>query len=298
MKMQDFELVSTGNVRAPKCHFRTIGMGTINYRKAAKRLADEAFSTGLFETSLGLDETYLKLNCKEFWNNHKKILKARVPGFGWWIWKCEFIRLCLSEIPDGDLLFYMDAGSYIGTKSTDIEEISKFIQLAAHSGLVGSNSQSFLEKAYSSRLVLDHLNLAEELRNQNQFYAGFLIVRKQCLTLDFLNQWSHLTCKEGHRFLFPPLNINEELGFVHHMYDQAILSPLMKLYDATAVEVGDTSKSGSIRMARHRYAFSADSNNTTEIFLFRFISYLSKVRLAVERRIFRNSLHIKPNPHS
>ena len=298
IKMQDFELVSTGNVSAARCHFRTIGMGTINYRKAAKRLADEAFSTGLFETSLGLDETYLRLNSKEFWNNHKKILKARVPGFGWWIWKSEFVRLCLSEIPDGDLLFYMDAGSYIGKNSTDIEEISKFIQLAAHAGLVGSNSQTFLEKAYSSRLVLDHLGLSEELRNQNQYYAGFLIIQKQYLTLDFVNQWSHLTCKEGHKFLFPPLNTKEDLGFVHHMYDQAILSPLMKLFGAKAVEVGDGSKSGSIRMTRHRYAFSAQSRNTTEIFLFRLISYLSKIRLAAERRIFRNSLHIKPNPHS
>ena len=295
--MRNLQDNHTGNFHTPKCHFRTIGMGTINYRKAANRLAAEAYSTGLFATSFGLDEKYLRLKSEDFWNKHKQILKARVPGFGWWIWKSEFVRLCLAEIPDGDLIFYLDAGSLIGTKSTDIEEIANYIHLATKTGVVGSKSQPFKEMAYSSKLLLDFLDLTVEQRNENQYYAGFLIIQKNIPTINFIERWRDLTCTGGHKFLFPPLNSNEDPGFVHHMYDQAILSPLMKILGVTDVQIGDASIPSSIRMARHRYAYSAESSNRIEILFFRMIFYFSKLQLAAQRRVFRNSLHLKPNPH-
>jgi hypothetical protein len=281
-----------------KFHFRTIGMGTINYRQGARRLAGEASSTGLFSSSLGHDEEFLVNSCKTFWKDHQTILKARVPGFGWWLWKPTYIRTVLQSLPENDVLMYLDAGSQIGQKKDDLNSILQYLELARKNDVVGSNNQPFVEEFYSSLDYLDLLELETPHRMSAQFYAGFLIVKNSERGRQLVSEWEEYSCKMNHRYFFIDESAKREIpGFVHHMYDQALLSPLLKKYEASNIEVGDKSIEAPIRMLRHRYAFSVSETNHLIVAFYQTIAFLSRVNLAIQRRIFRNTLNLRPHRH-
>ena len=278
-------------------HFRTLGMGTINYRKAAKRLAKEVESTGLFESSIGRNEEFLKNYSKEFWENHKDTLKARVPGFGWWIWKPEFIRLCLEEIPKGDGLFYLDSGSIVSADEHGLTEIRGMLELAREKSVVIAHGQSFVELSYSSSELMDLLDLSETHRNSPQHYAGFFLAVNDSKGTSLAQEWCRLACANQHEYLFPSNRSDPDSKLIHHMYDQAILSCLIKSNGVTSIEIGDKQKKGAVRVIRHRYAYAVTEKRRTVIYWYRAIAFGSKLRLAVEHRIFRDSLSKRPTNH-
>lgn len=276
-------------------HFRTIGMGTINYRKAALRLAQEVSSTGIFESSSGLDEYFIKENAPSFWVKHKTILKARVPGFGWWIWKPTFIELCLKKLNENDCMLYLDAGSFVAVDQKDL--ILNVLENINGFNLVGSNNQTFPEWKYCSINLLDKFEISNTDRHENQFYANFLMIRNNAYTREFISEWKSLLCSNDHEFLIPHSNLSQSEGFVHHMYDQAVLSCLMKREKAGIISIGDKSNPGVIRAMRHRFAYSISCKNLLIRTFYRIISFLSKVRLFFQRRIFR-SWNKRPPRHS
>lgn len=265
-------------------HFRTIGLGTINYRAASKRLAKEVSGMGLFATSIGYDEKFLLKTSPDFWDAHKKMLKARNPGFGWWVWKPEFIRMCLSRIPEGHGLMYSDAGNYIGTASSDSENLSAYLNFAIKNNIVGSNSQDFIEKNWSSPDLMNLLNLDSAARNSNQFLGGFLLVTNTSQGREFVSKWANLVCKENHRFLMPGPDSDHSSNVGSH--DQSILSCLLKQASKPSVFIGDKKKLGTIRAIRHRYAFPVHDANKISVVIFKTVFFLSRTRLALERRIF------------
>ncbi len=279
-------------------HFRTLGMGTINYRKAATRLAREVESTGLFKSSFGTNEEFLKNHSKEFWKNHEEVLKARVPGFGWWIWKPEFMRLCLKGIPEGDGLFYLDSGSSVSTEEKGISDIRNMLELAREKSVVAAHGQSFAELNYSSSDFMDLLNLSDAHRNSPQHYAGFLLVLNDAEGTSLVQEWCRLACANNHEYLYPSNRSVSDSSLIHHMYDQAILSGLIKHNGVTSIEIGDKEKKGTVRVVRHRYAYGVDENRFFIILLYKLIGFASRVRLAVEHRIFRVSLSKRPPNHS
>ncbi len=280
-------------------HFCTLGMGTINYRGAARRLANEAFRTGLFVNSFGHDEKYLCENAQVFWSRHRSVLKPRVPGFGWWIWKPTYISTMLDSIPENDVLMYLDAGSYIGTTPEDKKVIRKYLELAALHHLVGSSSQSFSDEDYCSKGYLDFLSVSESNRKSNQFWAGFLIIKNSEEGRKLVERWRELACEKNHSYLVPIRDSDSEVpGFIHHMYDQALLSPLLKKSGAVDVYVGDRTSDAAIKMSRHRFAFKVGEERKLVVLAFSFISQMSRVYLAIQRRVFRNSLTIRPTSHS
>ncbi len=264
-------------------HFRTIGLGSINYRVASKRLAKEVSSTGLFATSLGYNEKFLKKFSPDFWNSHRNILMARNPGFGWWVWKPEFIKMCLERIPEGHGLMYSDAGNYIGKSQSELITLTSYLNFASTHKVVGSNSQNFIEKDWSSPELMDLLNLDESARNSNQFLGGFLLVTNSSEGRDFISRWRYLICTENHKFLIPKPELKDPLHQYGH--DQSILSCLLKQDSKPALFIGDKSNLGCIRAVRHRYGFPFHGANKVSVLTFKTIFLFSRIRLALERKL-------------
>ncbi len=279
-------------------HFRTLGMGTVNYRRAASRLAREITSSGLFSTSLGRNEEYLIENSPVFWKNHSKILKARVPGFGWWIWKPEFIRLCLNEIPEGDGLFYLDAGSFVDTTEYGVTQLGSYFKLVEIHSVLAAHGQDFREKNYSSSKLMDLLDLSPAHRDSPQHYAGCLFIRNNHEGRAFLDRWCYLSCANQHEYLYPSTKLPQDEQLVNHMYDQAILSCLVKSNNIPSIEIGDKTKEGVIRVLRHRFAFGIYEERLTVKKFFTLVSLISRIKLAIEHRIFRKSLTLRPVDHN
>ncbi len=273
-------------------------MGSFNYRLAAKRLAREASNTGLFETSLGLNEHDLRISDSGFWKDHRNVLHARVPGFGWWAWKPYFILNSLLSIPEGDGLLYLDAGSVIRNDEQSVLKIKEYMDNALVRTMVGSNSDYFSEEMYTSGELLDYFKLSEQQRKESQYCAAILFVINDSKGRAFVREWCRLICVDDHKWLIPKVSgvLNHE-EFKHHMHDQASFSCLMKSCGALSVDIGNKDVDGAIRLARHRYGFKFEERRRYKKFFFQFLHLASRINLGIQRRIFRHSLTLRPNPH-
>lgn len=288
--MVDFKLKTTW-------HFRTIGLGTINYRAASKRLAREALSTGLFQTSNGYSEKDLKHMSPQFWSDHKNVLKARIHGFGWYLWKPELIRTSLNQIPLGHGLMYCDAGNYISLEKSDLALLSNYLNLATKHNILASNDQDFIEEHYSSQELMDLLSLTNEQRKSNQFMAGFILIVNSPEGRTFANSWSSIACANDHNYLLPKLSFSPMKEFVNNQHDQAIFSCLLKNQNKPSIKIGDKFNPGCVRALRHRYGFKYDNPSLISVNLYKSIAIISRIKLALERRIFKNSFSLRPTQH-
>lgn len=280
-------------------HFRTLGMGTVNYRASARRLSTEAKRTGLFQSSESFTEKYMRKSSPVFWEKHRNVLSAKTPGFGWWIWKPEFIWQSLMSIPEGDGLLYLDAGSTIQSDQDSIAQINQLMKKASAQLVSASNTQPFTEKHYSSIQLMNLLNLSENDRNSNQFWAGCLFLVNCDSTRRLIDEWRFLTCTENHRFLLPTVRLSEEAeGFVHHMHDQAIISCLLKVSKVESIDIGDRDRPGCIRGVRHRFGFSYNESSVYKRMGYLLVHFISRLRLYLLRRIIQDSLTRKPSAHT
>ena len=78
------------------------------YKTFAENLIKQAKNTKLFSHTVLYDDDYLK-NDKEFWNKHGNfILNGTKVGYGYWLWKPFVIKKAFENMPDGDVLLYLD----------------------------------------------------------------------------------------------------------------------------------------------------------------------------------------------
>jgi hypothetical protein len=154
-----------------------------------------------------------------------------------------------------------------------------------------------MEFKYSSSELMDLLNLSDSHRNSPQHYAGFLLVLNDAVGMSLVQEWCRLACANHHEYLFPSSRSISDRGLIHHMYDQAILSGLVKRNGVTSIEIGDKEKNGAVRVIRHRYGYGLGEKRSFIIFLYQLIGFASKVKLAIEHRIFRDSLSKRPSNH-
>jgi hypothetical protein len=281
-----------------KWHFRTLGMGSVNYRSAARRLAREASITGLFETAAGLNESDFRLADPDFWGDHKRVLHARVPGFGWWLWKPYFILNSLLSIPEGDGLLYLDAGSVIKSDEESVLKISEYMALASVTSIIGSNTDFFPEEKYTSRDLLDYFNLTDQQRRDSQYCAAIIFIINDSKGRAFLREWCRLVCVDDHKWLIPlEINVKNHPEFKHHMYDQSTFSCLMKTYGGLSVDTGNKDVDGAIRLARHRYGFKSQESRPYIKYFYQSLYLLTRANLAIQHRLFKGSLSLRPKSH-
>lgn len=279
-------------------HFRTAGMGTHNYRSAARRLANEAADTGLFQTSKGLSEKQIRLLMPAFWTEHKQILKARVQGFGWYIWKPYFIHEMLNSIPEGDGLLYLDSGCTISNGKESIEKIADYLKIAEKYGVVGSNSDPYIEQNYTSEDLMTRYKLTPEQRTSNQYCAAILFVVNNLEGREFINEWRQMVCAESHRWVLPETySLPNHSQFIHHMHDQAVLSCLLKYHQKPSIVTGTKVTFGAIRLSRHRYGYRLDNHSLITKTYFDYLGKMSKIYLAIQRRILWRSRNLRPRSH-
>lgn len=279
-------------------HFRTIGMGSINYRKAAQRLASEAENTELFASSNSFTETDLRKLMPDFWKNHSNVLHPRVPGFGWWVWKPHFILNQLLSLPEGDGLLYLDAGSVIKNDPPSINVIKSFMQIAKSSHVLGSNSDFYSEELYCSEDLMSYMNLNSNQRTESQYCAAIVFLVNDTEGREFAKKWSLLVCEDNHRWLLPrDFALSNHKNFKHHMHDQASFSCLMKSTTNLSIVTGNHSSDGAIRLARHRYAYSYLERRMYIKLFYKGLNFFSKIQLALQRRIYRDSLYAPPQNH-
>lgn len=223
-------------IKPPNVHLITFGGGSFAFRRSARRLASQAMTSGVFSSITYLYDKQLKDFYPDFWSAHSKFILALEKGYGYWLWKPAIIKRKLAEIPEGDILFYLDSGCEfnLGQKGPR----SRFMEYLEATNLHGSlamQTQDFpdgrifpKEENYSKRLCIDELKPSASTLDSNQIWGGFIMLKNNPVNRNLVSKWFDY-CKLKNYSLLTDTSDNFELAeFQAHRHDQSIFSILYK----------------------------------------------------------------------
>lgn len=224
-----------------KIYFITYGSGKFEY--SSKRVAKEAESLGFFSKVFAFSEKDLPLTIRSsplFYNN---------KGGGFWLWKPYVIDKVLSEIDEGDIVVYSDAGSELlnSYKWNQYFNLMKnynsiFFQYRENvdygwnkfnSEYNDSPKLKFWTKATTVDYFRNLFSSDKDWLEKSKICAGLIFIKKDKNSQDLIKEWMnnmlffpHIVCD-----LFENEKKNQIQGFSEHRHDQSILSILIRYYE-------------------------------------------------------------------
>jgi hypothetical protein len=209
-------------------HFLSFGAGRRCYRGALKRLAkeirllDPSANIWFFDESIigneltGLDESFLEF------------VKSNTRGFGLWIWKPWILEKMLNEIPDGDIVFYLDAGTTVHTTGASKLRYKFYIDHILQNGHLFFQ-QTFKEYNWTKSAVLKQFKLKPNDIETGQVLGGVHGHRSNPQSRLLISEWRKLCTVNSGEFLKDVVDISaEDPRFIGHRHDASILSCLVK----------------------------------------------------------------------
>lgn len=193
------------------------------------RLCQQALAFGEFKSILLYTE-------KDFDDDFKSIFKGKNPktlrGYGFWAWKPFIILKALKQIPEGDILLYLDAGCHLNKKG--ILRFREYIQMLKSNQklfltfeLAGDR---FMERNWTKGCLLDYFKVKDDplFTDTNIRDASTIFCVNHALAVQFMEEWysifqNHLHLADDSVSTTPNLE-----GFIEHRFDQSIYSVLAK----------------------------------------------------------------------
>ena len=241
--------------------FITFGGPTQEYRNATKRVAESAKQFGIFTSSIGLNDDFLR-GQSDFWKKHGKFLETNRRGYGYWLWKPYIIKTFLDKLQDGDILVYADAGCVINlnglprlneyiemlntnehgygilsfqmnhqevvwTKRGLLEYINSDLDCSNDLSLVNDHSQSNLEHQFRTNMTY------ADMLSSGQCMATSMIIKKNPHSTMVINKWLQLA--EHYELINDDKMNQENHNFRDHRHDQSIYSLLVKKYGSIKI---------------------------------------------------------------
>ena len=153
-------------------------------------------------------------------------------SYGYWLWKPYLIKKRLSQLKDGDLLFYTDAGSGFNLNYSSEFLKTRINQVKKTKKIMGIFTCK--EKNYNKIDLVKHFGYENSplFLNQRQYGAGAVLMMKTPEVVKFINEWYELGYKDNYHFIDDsPSNEPETKHFKAHRHDQSIYSLLCKKYN-------------------------------------------------------------------
>lgn len=208
-----------------KIHLITYGDDKFKHTK--QRLYNQALHTGWFNTIKIYEPNTLSIDFKE---KFKSVLNLKRGG-GYWIWKPQIIKERLSEIDDGDILVYMDAGCSINKQGEQrFREYINLLNDNEKSNIICFQMSHHLEKIWTTNEIFDYFNLSNEsnVAISGQIIATIIIIKKNDTTVNIIDKWYNVL--NDNPLLFTDhYNNNQFECFKDNRHDQSIFSVTMKL---------------------------------------------------------------------
>lgn len=212
--------------------------GDNNFKKSRKRIINEAKQLDLFtDCIMETEDIFNDTEFKKQFKNEKFIQVANSNrGGGYWIWKPYILYKHLSNLNEGDILVYSDAGCQI---TNDINTLNSFndifhiINTTNTYMLLNRLPNEFIEKNWTKGDVLDYYNVYDnkEFIEDIQLESGRIILIKNKETMDIINQWWDIAKNRPEFFDDSKSKLPNKEGFIEHRHDQSNISILCKLND-------------------------------------------------------------------
>ncbi len=210
-------------VKKLKIALLTAGLGAEKFERAAKRVIDA--STRLYECDelLVLRVNNLERYCPVTAQRYREFLKPEIRGFGYWIWKPEFIYRTLSgEFGRFDQVIWVDSGCEINVNRISKAIFARRIVKTDEKGF-WFHALSTSDYQYSKRSVISQFpELSEEQLKSPQIQANYMHLSTHS-ALPLAEEWfTCATTKISNTNL--EFMDNENPTFIEHRSDQSILS--------------------------------------------------------------------------
>lgn len=203
-------------------HFLTYDAinGKRNMTWLIQRNADQARAFGIFASVL--ISTPAIFQGSMFYAAHKSILDS-VKGAGYWLWKPYTILKRLLELPEGDILFYLDGDCTFQAKPTVFENQAKKHGLS----LIECHPRWSI-KAMTKRDCLILLDADKEpILSAPQVWAAAVTILNNAETRGFVLDWL-LGCCNADILIDGPSHLAPDYPMIQHRWDQSVLSILAR----------------------------------------------------------------------
>ena len=212
---------------SPPSVFLTFGDGDFRYKRASKRLLNEALSTGLYEKGFALNLEWLRAEDQEIFALADRWMKrGDFRGIGYWAWKASALMWASQSFPK-HLIHYMDAGHVIlpGARTNSI--LASWLSEAHENKGLAWSLINHREVQWTKKEVLDHLDPQKEWLFSDQIEAAFIAVRSN-VALELSSELRSLFLQNDGFLLSDEVKVKQYAEFRSHRHDQSIFSLLWK----------------------------------------------------------------------
>ena len=241
-----FPKLITDSLYYEKIRKRLISFGNKRFIKSRERIINEAKELEIFDECICEKENILE---EEGFKKVIKDLSISGRGYYWYMWKPYIIHKHLTDLRDGEILFYCDSGMKIpNTNTTKLKFINMF-NLVCDINLCPTGIATFITTGAEKERIEKQFNLLQTLKclgvennediiNSQQCQAGVTMICKCKKSVEIVEKWYNYTVTNPEIFIgdyrFCKLEkMNQINCFKDHRHDQSVWSILCKLNGVT-----------------------------------------------------------------
>ena len=206
--------------------FVTFGDGSIDFIEASLRLTEQAQKLKMFERVVCLDSIKLSKLIPEYSDFISYATSDSERVFYFRYAKAFAIKSVLvGNHGECDQVIYLDAGCEIINNPIARLRLRKVLRNAFRCPLGSAQEVPYIEEHFTKSAALLALNASTAMRKSLQIQDGVVIINRNTLGIDFINEWIS--------FSDPLLNLWQdpvmpEDDLIAHRHDQSIFSILWK----------------------------------------------------------------------
>ncbi len=231
-------------------------------KRTLDRVKKQAKGMGYFDEIFVHTEDDLE---KDFKILFKKKLVKGTRGFGYWVWKPQVILQVLSQMNDGDVLLYMDAGCHLNKNG--VKRLDEYCERARMSekglcifqeALPADNPNlqiyySALEKFFTKGDLFEYCGVRDrkDIYDTGQIAATAFVIKKCKGSEELITDWlsvfqKNFSLADDSRSISPNFE-----GFIEHRHDQSIFSLLCKMDKIEGISAYEMWQSDWKRLERY-----------------------------------------------
>jgi len=205
------------------------GLAPQNFEMALKRILDSSTKIYSFSNVFALDTSNITKYCPKVSFLYGEYLNARVPGFGYWLWKPEFIyTIARGDFGEFDQIVWVDSGCEINANLVSRIKFKSRILEAQEVG-IWVHALKNSEHEYSKNSVISQFpELGNSALEAPQIQANYMhfSTRK---AFPLIREWFDKSLGSVSNFDLSSIQI-EDPKFIEHKSDQSVLSLIVKKY--------------------------------------------------------------------
>ena len=217
-----------------KMNIHLVSFGdTVNYGGALTRMLVTSSqwryqNQRVFNSISILNQQHLHQD-KIFWDTHSQFIENNPKGHGYWLWKSWAVKSVIANIPDNDVVLYLDAGCQINHHG--VSRFYDYCNIAAKQGVCCFQLPGFTEHCWNKSDTACRILGSQHNQHMqtDQIMATVIFFLNNLENKQLVDTWYNICQEQNYKYLTDePSIVPNHTAFREHRHDQSILSLLLK----------------------------------------------------------------------